>query len=161
MNVAFHKTAGLARRALTIAFGLWLAGAGCAFCCTSADAATRAQAEDSSSVHGAHEPRIASAPTHCPSHARASKVANGDSDETAASARVLSPLGNHAGACCRKARQPSDPARKLNPETEPAANVARSEVARAEGYTFAGRPAARSRSPDGRTAHVRCCVFLI
>ncbi|HEX7177589.1 MAG TPA: hypothetical protein VF240_20185, partial [Pyrinomonadaceae bacterium] len=65
-------------------------------------------------------------------------------------------------SCCGKSRQPSDAARKLRPATDGATTNTRAECShRDDGAFDVARPAARSRSPDGRSAHVRCCVFVI
>lgn len=148
MRHARRKLKELARRLPAVVFGLWLAGAGCAFCCAT------------ETTEGARAAEALSAPAHCPAHARTS--AGEESGPASASATTSSPSDAETDSCCGFARRPSEPARAPRPSNERPPSDAREEFSRADDpASDAERPAARGRSPDLHATHLRCCVFLI
>lgn len=161
MRSAITSLSRLTRRLAAVAFGLWLGGAGCAFCCASVGA-DAAHARVAAAPTAALAEGNVFAPAHCPAHARASAAPAVGLTQADLSVQATSPTDNHASSCCGKSRQPSDAARKLRPAADGAANGASAELSHRDAcVSVAARPAARGRSPDGRSAHVRCCVFLI
>ncbi|HEX7175975.1 MAG TPA: hypothetical protein VF240_12010, partial [Pyrinomonadaceae bacterium] len=105
MRLAHPSLSSFTRRLAVVAFGLWLGGAGCAFCCASAENPARVQ--DATSSAGAQADSTIFAPTHCPAHARASAGTTDGFERDATSVQTPSPTDNHASSCCGKSRQPS------------------------------------------------------
>ena len=149
MRRAQRKLKELARRLPAFVFGLWLAGAGCAFCCATGTTAERA-----------HTVEAVSAPAHCHAHAR---TPSGDeSGPAVASATTSSPSDVETDSCCGFARRPSEPARDPRPSNErPSADARREFSHNNDAASDTEQPTARGRSPDLHATHVRCCVFLI
>lgn len=156
-----RKLNELSRRLSVVAFGLWLGGVGCAFCCTAAPTAG-VQTEAPAYALGTRSADAAAAATHCSARARPGPTNGSGRDRTAASAATSGPSSDHTASCCGKPRQPSSPARDQRPATEnPTAGTRVDFSHRAAATIGAARPAPRGRSPDESATHVRCCLFLI
>ena len=155
MKTAFQKLSVVTRRVSVVALGLWLSGVGCVFGCT-----TPAHAQTHSVRHTT---RAQSAQTaHCPAHARHAAGAKAESGTAAATLFAPPSESNQEGLRCPKAGLLSDAARKQNPAPERADLPAWVNPTATDFVAhYPDTPDARQRAPDGRSAHVLCCVFLI
>ena len=162
MRAVLQKLRACARRASGFAFGLWLAGAGCAFCCEGTAAATpprQASARQTPPVH--HAPAAASSGEACPLHA-GRQAGSRDAPRADKDLAAPRPASYRRAACCAKGWQPSDAARKPRLTPERAAALPPGEFPDAQPPAV-GVPApdARGRLPDRRGTYVRLCSFLI
>lgn len=161
MRSALRNLSSFTRRLSALAFGLWLCGAGCVFCCVPAADAARERGSAANVVADVMLEGDASSAAHCPAHARRAPRTARVSDKVTIYAGTLPPADEQAGSCCARSRQASDPARKQRPVPERAAASLWASTHPDAAASAKGQTRARARSPDGRARHIRCCLFLI
>lgn len=176
----------VSRRLAALALGLWLSGAGCLVCCERAEAAgafapatTVATQRLPAPLHEAERSAPAAAATLSAEHSccqaragsRARQKAQDDAPPAARrpASEEAAPGSSEARretlpgrACCRRALQSADQARK--PRVAPSAAHASASAARFAPAAAAPARAvlvAQARAPDGGGTYLRCRMLLI
>jgi hypothetical protein len=161
MKSALQKIRATVRRAPAFAFGLWLAGAGCAFCCEGSILGASHVAAHAA-AHESQTTAAMSSSSSCPLHAQRQTQAREASGEARMLVTTSRPAGLRVPSCCVKGWQPSDAARKPRVTPERAAALPSEEFLQALASTaFVAAPDARGRLPDRGGTYVRVCSFLI
>jgi hypothetical protein len=143
-------------RLFVLAFGLWLGGAGCLFCC---------QADDASAP-GASTSKLAAQLSMPAAHAcckarRAPLTSVGERSNAADSFAVRRASDTARHACAHDTLLLANTAYKPRPTERPAATLTNRPMPSAHVAAFGRAPVARSRLPDDSDTYLRLAVFLI